>query len=89
MPEVIYNRDFDEDVLWPYLRSHFRVISEWRFSLYDLISRVVHPLLVVPEEPKYDSPINEIAALLASTESGVQASRRIAREFSAVLERQP
>jgi len=89
MPEVIFNRDLDEDALWPYLRLHFRVIHEWRFSLYDLISRVVHPLLVVPEEPNYDSPINEVAALLASTESGVQASQRIAREFSAVLERQP
>lgn len=89
MPEVIFNRDLDEDVLWPYLRLHFRLISERRFSLYDLISRVVHPLLVVPEEPKYDSPINEVAALLASAESGVQASERIAREFSAVLERQP
>jgi len=54
-----------------------------------LISRVVHPLLVVPEEPKYEAPINEIAALLSSKESGVQATDRIAREFSAVLERLP
>jgi len=89
MPEVVFNRDLDEDLLWPYLRLGFRLVHEWRFSLYDLISRVVHPLLVVPEEPRYDSPINEVAALLASRESGVQASGRIAREFSAVLERQP
>lgn len=89
MPEVVFNRDLDEDVLWPHLRQHFHLISQRRFSLYDLISRVVHPLLVVPEEPKYESSINEIAALLSSSEAGVEASERIAREFSAVLERQP
>jgi SAM-dependent methyltransferase len=89
MPEVIYNCDLDEDVLWTHLRTNFRLLSQWRFSLYDLISRVVHPLLVVPEEPKYEAPINEIAALLSSKESGVQATDRIAREFSAVLERLP
>jgi SAM-dependent methyltransferase len=89
MPDVPFNKDFDEDVLWPHLRLYFRTVYEWRFALYDLISRVVHPLMVAPEEPKHESPINELAALLASVESTVQASPQIAREFSVVLERNP
>jgi hypothetical protein len=30
------------------------------------ISRVIHPLLVYPEEPKFESRINEIARLISS-----------------------
>lgn len=35
------------------------------FGVYDFISRVVHPLIVAPEQPQYNARINEVAAKLA------------------------
>jgi len=34
------------------------------FSTYYYLSRVVHPLIVAPEEPKYDARINNVARLI-------------------------
>ncbi len=84
MPVVAFNDDFDEDTLWPFLRGSFDVVSVERTGMYDLISRVVHPLLVSPAEPKYDDEINEIARVIAAKIPGVG---RLGREFSAVLRR--
>jgi len=33
--------------------------------MYYFLSRVVHPLLVAPEAPRYDAPINRIALDIA------------------------
>lgn len=84
MPVVAFNDDFDEDMLWPFLRRLFDVVSVERTGMYDLISRVVHPLLVSPAEPKYDDKINEIARLVAAKIPGVEW---LGREFSALLRR--
>ena len=73
MPPVRFNLDFDEEVLWPFLRRYFEVVDIHRFGLYDLISRVVHPLVEAPEEPQYDAPINEVAARVASVLEGMWA----------------
>lgn len=84
MPDVSYNLDFDEETLWPFLRQFFRIVEVRRFGLYDLISRVVHPLLVSPEEPRYDARINEIARRVATH---LQGTDDLSREFFAVLRR--
>jgi ubiquinone/menaquinone biosynthesis C-methylase UbiE len=84
MPPVPYNLDFDEEKLWPFIRQYFEIVEVRRFGIYDLISRVLHPLLVRPEEPLYDSRINEIASEIAAKLPGVD---ELSREFSAFLRR--
>lgn len=65
MPRVWHNIDFKETETVRYLKNFFMMDEYKHFGVYDFISRVVHPLLVSPEEPKYDAKINEIAARLA------------------------
>lgn len=84
MPKVAYNLDFDEEKLWPFLRQNFNIIEIRRFGIYDLISRVVHPLLVQPASPCYDSKINEIARHVSTALRGCD---ELSREFSAFLKR--
>jgi SAM-dependent methyltransferase len=86
MPEVPFNLDFDEELLWPFISKYFTTIEVRRFGLFDLISRVVHPLLVYPEEPKYDAEINAIAWRISAK---LRGSDEISREFSAFLRRLP
>lgn len=40
----------------------FEKKERYTFGVYTLISRVFHPLLVHPDEPRFDSDINRIAA---------------------------
>lgn len=84
MPPVPFNLDFDEDKLWVFIREYFDIVEIRRFGLYDLISRLVHPLLVEPETPKYDAKINEVARLVSSKLRGAD---ELGREFSAFLRR--
>ena len=56
---------FDEEKLIPYLEDLFEIIEVKRFGMYYFIGRVIHPLLVAPEEPKYDNPINMVAYQIA------------------------
>jgi len=84
MPDVPYNLDFDEDLLWPYIQRFFQIVEIRRFGLYDLISRIVHPLLVAPDEPKYEAKINEIAKTVTAEMDGLG---EISREFSGFLRR--
>jgi ubiquinone/menaquinone biosynthesis C-methylase UbiE len=84
MPVVSFNLDFDEEQLWPFLRRDFEIVDVRRFGLYDLISRIVHPLLVSPAAPKYDAKINDIARQVSARLRGAD---ELSREFSAFLRR--
>jgi ubiquinone/menaquinone biosynthesis C-methylase UbiE len=57
---------FREAELEAVLQPLFTIAKKHYFSLYYLISRVVHPLLVEPDVPKFDSKINAIARQLSS-----------------------
>jgi hypothetical protein len=61
-----------------FLSSFFSLEREIGFGTYDLVSRVVHPLLVAPDEPRYDARINEVAAKVALERSGDVMNSRIA-----------
>jgi SAM-dependent methyltransferase len=65
MPRVWHNLDFRERETLAYFKRHFRIEERKYFGLYDFLSRVVHPLVVRPEEPQYDAAINEVAAKLS------------------------
>lgn len=57
-----FSNKFDEKELIDKSSEYFsELISIERFGMYFFLSRVVHPLLVQPEQPKYDAKINEVA----------------------------
>jgi len=57
---------FDEDEVEGEILKRFSEIeSIERFGMYYFLSRIVHPLLVAPDAPKYDAPFNEIARQIA------------------------
>lgn len=65
MPKVWHNIDFKEAETLRFLKRFFIVEERLHFGMYDFLSRVVHPLMVMPDEPRYDARINEVAAKLA------------------------
>lgn len=56
-----HNLYVDEEKFIPFLAQHFRILDIKRFGMYQFISKVIHPMIVAPEEPKFDAKINEIA----------------------------
>jgi SAM-dependent methyltransferase len=67
MPRVWHNIDFDEDATLAYLSESFEVERRLHFGVYDFVSRIVHPLMVAPAEPRYDTAINAVGSRLALT----------------------
>jgi SAM-dependent methyltransferase len=59
MPDVEFNLDFEEDDLLLHCSYKFKMVRIEYLGFYDYISRVVYPLIVSPEQPKYESPINK------------------------------
>lgn len=57
---------FDKDVFEKWIQKYFVIEKVQYFGLYHIISRIVHPALIYPQEPKYDSPINYIACKLSN-----------------------
>ncbi len=57
-----FSNKFDEPEMIAKSSEYFsELISIERFGMYFFLSRVVHPLLVRPEQPEYDAKINEVA----------------------------
>jgi SAM-dependent methyltransferase len=77
MPPVWHNRDFEERSLLDELVREFVVLEHRPLGVYDLVARVVHPLLVAPAPPRYEAPINEIAAKLALALPGLPEIGRV------------
>lgn len=62
-----YSLKFDEAELEEHISKLFSSIeSVERFGMYFFLSRVVHPLLVAPEQPRYDAAINSVARQICS-----------------------
>jgi len=59
-----HNTYLDEEVFLPFFDEMFEVVDIHRFGMYGFISKVLHPLLVAPEEPRFDAKINEIARII-------------------------
>lgn len=61
-----HNNYFDENLLLAFMQDKFYFLKKDRtLATYYFISRVFHPLYVKPDEPKFDSKINKIAAEIA------------------------
>jgi hypothetical protein len=53
---------FNDEEIEHYARGlGFTVRQKLGYSTYFVISRVLHPLLVRPQRPRFDAPINELA----------------------------
>jgi len=52
---------FDEPQLISFGLTLFDLVTIHRFGMYYFITRVLHPLLVAPEQPRNDARINDIA----------------------------
>jgi SAM-dependent methyltransferase len=87
MPPIWHNLDFNEAILMQWLAPWYDVEEHAHFGLYDFLSRVLHPLLVAPESPKYDAKINELAARLSLSRRSDFAG--VSRVLFLVLRRKP
>jgi ubiquinone/menaquinone biosynthesis C-methylase UbiE len=57
-----FSNKFDEEEMLTEAKRHFsEVVDIQRFGMYYFISRVIHPLLVQPDQPKFDARINAVA----------------------------
>jgi ubiquinone/menaquinone biosynthesis C-methylase UbiE len=56
---------FHEKELLEYCSKLFEHTQTKRFGMYYFLTRVVQPLLVAPEEPRYDHKLNEVAKQIA------------------------
>jgi ubiquinone/menaquinone biosynthesis C-methylase UbiE len=56
---------FHEAELLDFCRKYFDHKESKRFGMYYFLTRIVQPLLVAPEAPRYDHKLNEIAKRIA------------------------
>jgi ubiquinone/menaquinone biosynthesis C-methylase UbiE len=56
---------FHEEELLNFIRPFFLLENTHRFGMYYFLTRIVQPLLVAPEQPKYDHKLNEVAKKIA------------------------
>ena len=62
-----HNTYIDEPAFLAGIANTFDVVEIIRFGMYGFLSKVVHPLMVQPEEPAFDAAINEVAARIGET----------------------
>jgi ubiquinone/menaquinone biosynthesis C-methylase UbiE len=56
---------FHESQLLEFTEPLYELVRVQRFGMYYLLTRIVQPLLVAPEAPSYDHPLNEVAKQIA------------------------
>lgn len=56
-----HNLYLNESEFIKYLKKDFDICEIKRFGMYHFISKVIHPLMVYPKEPKFEAKINEVA----------------------------
>ncbi len=60
-----HNLPIDEVWLNKAIKGKFKLEDTICFGTYFFISRIIHPLLVKPQEPKFDAKINAVALTIA------------------------
>jgi len=61
MPPVWHNIDFDEKKLAQFMSDKFQLINDRRMGLYDVMTRVLYPLSIQPQQPQYRTPYHDSA----------------------------
>ncbi len=60
-----HNTYVDEPAFVDAVSERLELVETIRFGMYGFISKVLHPLMVAPQEPSFDAKINEVAAEMA------------------------
>lgn len=63
--ERLITLKFHEKELLDFCSAHYTLERTQRFGMYYFITRVIQPLLVAPEKPRYDHKLNEVARDIA------------------------
>jgi ubiquinone/menaquinone biosynthesis C-methylase UbiE len=58
-------RLFVEEELIQFVEPLFDIVRVQRFGMYYFLTRILQPLLVAPEQPRYDHPLNDVAREVA------------------------
>ena len=61
LEEPWYDKHFDEEALLELLSERFDVVETRNLDTYFLLSRVLYPLAVLPDEPKFEHVCNTVA----------------------------
>ena len=64
---VSYNRNLIRKDFEAFISQYFDIIETRHYGAYLFLTRVFHPLAVLPNEPKHDSKLNEIAMEISRT----------------------
>lgn len=86
MPQSWHNLDLGEAELLRCVDRYFVVERHQHLEAYDLVSRVAHPLMVAPDTPDYEAPINEAAARMSLHHPG---NGDVSRVIFLVLRKRP
>ncbi len=63
--ERLFTLKFEEKALLDHVSHRFELLRIQRFGMYYFLTRIVQPLLVAPEPPRYDHRLNEVARQIA------------------------
>jgi ubiquinone/menaquinone biosynthesis C-methylase UbiE len=63
--ERLITLKFHEQQLLDFTESLYELLRVQRFGMYYFLTRIIQPLLVAPDAPSYDHPLNEIAKQVA------------------------
>lgn len=61
----LFTLKFHEQQLLEFVEPLYELLRIQRFSMYYFLTRIVQPLLVAPEAPRYDHPLNDVARRVA------------------------
>jgi ubiquinone/menaquinone biosynthesis C-methylase UbiE len=76
LPQVVHNLDFPLAATVGYLRTLFRTVEVHRNGVYDLVTRVLYPLMIQPEAPAYGTPFHEAATAMTAAVGGLEQVAR-------------
>jgi ubiquinone/menaquinone biosynthesis C-methylase UbiE len=62
----LFTLKFRENDLLEFCKPLYHIERIQRFGMYYLLTRIVQPLLVAPDKPRYDHRLNEVAREIAS-----------------------
>jgi ubiquinone/menaquinone biosynthesis C-methylase UbiE len=63
---------FHERELLTFVEPYYELVRTQRFGMYYFLTRIVQPLLVAPEAPQYDHPLNDVAKTIARRVPGFE-----------------
>ncbi len=64
---VEYNLDFQLKRTNTYLRKYFSIEGFKTYGIYEFVTRIIYPLYIYPQEPKYGSSFHEIAGKIVNS----------------------